>query len=130
MANITIVNTKITALNAIQVLTQTAADEGGAGVAQKFIYTPTGKDNKICFVFYNKVAFGITATIAAGAGVFGKAANALTIPATALATTVVQIETGPYMLANGTIEISFDPANDAKILTADHALTVGVIELQ
>jgi len=129
MADITVVNTKITTLNAIQVLTQTASDEGGAGVAQNFVYTPTGKDNKVCFVFYNKVAFTIIATIAAGDGVFGDAANALTVPATAAATTVVQIETGKYMQSDGTIVIAFDPGNNAKILTADHALTVGVLEL-
>ena len=130
MADITIVNTKITALNAIQVLTQTAATEDGAGVAQKFVYTPTGKDNKVCLVFYNAAAVAITATIAAGEGVFGQAAKALTIPATAAATTVVQIETGPYMQADGTIEISFDSNDAAKKLKTDHALTVGVIELQ
>lgn len=130
MANIAIVNSKVTALNAIQALTLTAADEGGAGVAQTFIYTPTGKDNKISFVIYNKVAFAITTEIKAGTGVFGAAAKADSVAATALGTSIVQIETGKYMQANGTIEIKFTPATGTKILTADHALTVGVIELQ
>jgi len=130
MANIAIVNSKIATLGTIKPLVQTAADEGGAGVVQKFVYTPTGKDNKICFVIYNKVAFGITTTITAGTGVFGAAAKVDLVAATAAGTSILQIETGKYMLANGTIEISFDPLDNAKILTADHALTVGVIELQ
>lgn len=129
MANKAIVNSKIAALGAVQAFTQTAADEGSAGVVQKFVYTPTGKDNKICFMIYNAVAFGIEAIITAGTGVFGAAAKAFSVPATA-GTYEIQIETGKYMLANGTIEITFDPTNNAKILTADHALTVGVIELQ
>jgi hypothetical protein len=130
MANIAIVNSRIATLNAIQGLTQTAADEDGAGLPQKFVYTPTGKDNKICFVVYNKVAFAINATVTAGVGVFGAAAKVIVVPATALKTSILQVETGKYMLANGTIEISFDPADDTKKLTTDHALTVGVIELQ
>jgi len=129
MANIAIGNSKITALNVNQVLTQTAADEDGAGVAQKFVYTPTGKDARICFVVYNKAAAAITATIVAGVGVFGAAAKALTIPATALKTSIFQIETGRYMLTNGTIEISFLPAGAGQLVIT-HALTVGVIELQ
>ena len=129
MANRTITNTLITALGTSQVLTWIAANEGGAGVAQKFIYTPTGRDSKLCFVMYNAVAFAITATITAGVGTFGAAAKVNTIPGTA-GTYVLQVETGKYLLANGTIEISFVPVNGAKILTADHALTVGVIELQ
>ena len=129
MADIAIVNSKITTLGTSQALTLTAADETTDATAQKFVYTPTGKDNKICFVITNAVAFAITATIAAGVGVFGAAAKANTIPATA-GTYILQIETGKYMLANGTIEISFIPVTGGKDLTNDHALTVGVIELQ
>lgn len=130
MANKAIVNSKIAALNTNQVLTMTAADEDGPGVAQKFVYTPTGKDGHICFVVYNKVAFAVTATISAGTRVFGAPAKVLTIPATADTNSIFQIETGKYMLANGTVEISFDPFDVTKKLTTDHALTVGVIELQ
>lgn len=129
MANIAIVNSKIAALNTNQVLTLTAADEDGAGVAQKFVYTPTGKDGHICFVVYNKAAAAITATITAGARVFGAPAKVLTIPATATTNSIFQLETGKYMLANGTIEIEFDPAGAGQLVTT-HAMTVGCIELQ
>lgn len=127
---IAIVNTQITALNAIQVLTMTAADQTTDATAQKFVYTPTGKDNKIALFFYTSDTGNATATatIAAGVGVFGAAAKALTIPSDA-GTYVVQIETGKYMLANGTIEISILPPA-SKDLVNDYALTVGALELQ
>lgn len=129
MANKAVVNSRVAVLNTVQALTLTAADETTDVTAQKFVYTPTGKDNKLCFIMTNAVAFAITTTIAAGAGVFGAAAKVDTIPATA-GTYMLQIETGRYMLANGTVEISFLPATAGKDLTNDHALTVGVIELQ
>jgi|SRR5674476_1458920 len=125
MADKAIVNSKVTTLNAIQPLTQTAADLAGA---QKFVYTPTGKDGKLCFVIANAVAFAVTTSIAAGSRVFGSAAKADTGRATA-GTDILQIETGKYMQANGTIELTVTPYS-GKGLTADHALTVGVIELQ
>lgn len=127
MADKVITNSKVT-LNTSRVLTWIAADEVTDATAQKFIYTPTGKDNKICFVIYSGAASALTATVSAGAGVFGSAAKANTIPATA-GTYILQIETGKFMLANGTIELSILPAA-GKDLVNDHALTVGVIELQ
>ncbi len=123
-----ITNSRITALNATQVLTKATADQTTDATAQKFIYTPTGKDHKICFVIYSAAASALTATLTAGAGVFGAPAKANTIPATA-GTYILQIETGKYMLADGTIELSILPAA-GKDLVNDHALTVGVIELQ
>ena len=128
MANVAIVNSKIVTLGTSQALTLTAATETTDATAQKFVYTPTGKDGHICFVITNAVAFAITATLTAGARVFGTAAKANTIPATA-GTYILQVETGRYMLANGTVEISFLPGT-GKDLVNDHALTVGVIELQ
>lgn len=128
MANKAVVNSKITYLNTIQILTQTAADETTDATAQKFVYTPTGRDSKLCFVIYQGHAEAITTTITAGVGVFGAAAKTDTLPA-AVGTYILQIETGKYMLANGTVEISFLPAASHDLVN-DHALTVGVIELQ
>ena len=128
MANIAIVNTKITALNTDQELTLTAADETVNDTAQKFVYTPTGKDGKIAFGFQVANSHGtVTWSISAGTGVFGAAAKT---GSTAQDTTdVIQIETGKYMIANGTVEITFTPAS-GKDLTNDHALKVFAIELQ
>lgn len=125
--NLTITNSKVT-LNTTRVLTTVAADQTTDATAQKFIYTPTGKDNKICFVINTSSANALTATLTAGAGVFGAPAKANTIPATA-GQYLLQVETGKFMLANGTIELSILPAA-GKDLVNDHALTVGVIELQ
>ena len=51
-----------------------AADQDGAGKTQKFIYTPTGKPQKI--IFFNSHcgdATGLTITVTAGDNVFGQA---------------------------------------------------------
>jgi hypothetical protein len=123
--NMAITNTKIATLNTDQTLTFMAADADTADLAQKFIYTPTGKDNKIVIGFKNTT--GILAySIAAGAGVFGAAAKTGSVAATS--TEVIQIETGRYMLANGTIEITLTPASGTKLLT-NHAAAVFAIEL-
>lgn len=128
MADKAIVNSKIAALNTTQILTQTAADETTDATAQKFVYTPTGKDGHIAFVINTSSANALTTTITAGTRVFGAPAKVNTIPATA-GIYIIQIETGKYMLANGTVEISFLPAA-GKDLVNDHALAVGAIELQ
>ena len=128
MANIAIVNTKISALNTDQALTFNAADETTNDTAQTFVYTPTGKDGRIAIGIQVAASHGsVSWSIAAGAGVFGAAAKTGT---TAQDTTdVIQIETGKYMLANGTITIAFTPAS-GKDLTNDHVLKVWAIELQ
>ena len=128
MANIAIVNSLVAKMATNQVLTMTAADEDGAGVAQKFVYTPTGKDSKICFVIYNGAALKLDVTISAGSGVFGLPAKATQIP-DVKGHYLIQVETGHYRQANGTVELSLDPNNAAKKLTSDHGVTVGCIEL-
>lgn len=125
---IAIVNSKIASTLAARAITLTAADQTTDATAQKFIYTPTGKDNKICIVFTSAAAQALTVTVAAGVGVFGAPARAHAIPATA-GTYGIQIETGRHMLADGTIEISILPVA-GKDLVNDHALTIGAIELQ
>lgn len=128
MGNIAVVNTLVAKMATNQVLTMTAADEDGAGVAQKFVYTPTGKDSKLCFVIYNGATEKVDVTISAGAGVFGLPAKTTQITDTA-GHYLIQVETGHYRQANGTVELSIDPNNIAKKLKSDHALTVGCIEL-
>lgn len=127
MGDIAFVNTKITTLGTDQALTLTAANEGTNDTAQKFVYTPTGKDNKVVLGFQVADSHGtVTWSIANGVGVFAKGAKT---GSTAQATTdVIQIESGRHLLANGTIEITFTPAN-GKDLTNDHALKVFAIEL-
>jgi hypothetical protein len=128
MGNIAIVNSLVAKMATNQVLTMTAADEDNAGVAQKFVYTPTGKDSKICFVIYNGATEKLDVTISAGSGVFGLPAKTTQIPNVA-GYYLIQLETGHYRQANGTVELSLDPNNVAKKLTTDHGVTVGCIEL-
>jgi hypothetical protein len=125
---IAITNTKITTLNADQELTFMAADADTANLAQDFIYTPTGRDNKICIGVQVGDTHGAVAySIAAGAGVFGLPAKTGSIAQAK--TEVIQIETGRYMLADGTIKITLTPASGKK-LASEHAAKVFAIELQ
>lgn len=128
MADIAITNTKITALNVDQALTFNAANEDVANTAQKFVYTPTGKDNKIVFGVQVANSHGSVAfSVGAGDGVFGTAAKTGTVAQNT--TDVIQIETGRCAKTNGTVEITFTPAS-GKRLTSDHALKVFAIELK
>jgi hypothetical protein len=129
MANIAIVNSKIATLGTLRALTLTAADETTDVTAQKFVYTPTGKDNKICFVIYNGAAHTMTATVTAGVGAMGAPALVNTVPAS-VGHSLIQLETGLYRTATGTVELSLLPTEAVHDLTNDHAATVGVIELQ
>jgi hypothetical protein len=123
---VAITNSKIVALNADQALTFNAATADGADGTEVFTYTPTGKDNKIVLGFKNTT--GILAySIAAGVGVFGGAAKTGTVAATS--TDIIQIETGKYMSAAGTVLITLTPAAGTKLLT-NHAAAVFAIELQ
>lgn len=124
--NIALTNSKIVTLGTVKETVFNAADSDTANLVQKFIYTPTGRDNKICIGIKNVT--GVLAwSIAAGTRVFGSAAKTGTVAANK--TGLLQIETGKYMLANGTIEITLTPASGTKLLT-DHAASVFVVELQ
>ncbi len=128
MADIAIVNTLIAKMATNQVLTMTAADEDTAGKEQKFVYTPTGKDSKLCFVIYNNATAKLDVTISAGSGVFGLPAKTTQITNVA-GHYLIQVETGHYRKANGTVELSIKPNDNSKKLKSDHGLKVGCIEL-
>ena len=126
--NVTITNTLITGFDAAIELAAAAADQDGAGVAQKFIYTPTGKPNKVIFIVHCGDATGLTITVTAGDNVFGAAAKVI---ATALkaADYVIQVETGAFAQSDGTIELSVDTTDEGKALLTHHVLTVAAIEI-
>lgn len=127
MADVAITNTRIVALNADQTLTLNAATESTIDTAQKFVYTPTGKDNKILIGFVNGTGHGAyTYSIAGGSGVFGTAAKTGSIAEGA--TEVIQIESGRFM-KSGVIEITLTPAS-GKILLTNHAANMWAAELQ
>jgi len=123
---VAITNSRIVALNADQALTFNASAIATVNEAEVFTYTPTGKDNRIVLGFKNTT--GVLAySIAAGTGVFGGAAKTGTIAATA--TEIIQIETGKYMSAAGTVLITLTPAAGTALLT-NHAASMFAIELQ
>ena len=123
-----ITNTKITTLNAVQVLTKVTADQTADATAQNFVYTPTGRDGKLLFIIHQGAASVVVYTVAAGARTFAGAAAATTTAATA-GTYVLQVETGKHIQADGTVVLSALPTT-GKDLVNDHAMTVGVVELQ
>jgi hypothetical protein len=126
--NIAITNSKILAFGTVADLTYMAADADTADLAQKFIYTPTGKDHKVVIGAVVANTHGTVAlSFKGGAGAFGTATKA--VNAVQNKTSLVQIETGRYMQADGTIEITATPASGKK-LASEHALKIFVIELQ
>jgi len=126
--NINITNTLITGFGAAIKVAKAAADQTTDGGTQKFIYTPTGKPNKVIFIVHVGDATGVTVTASAGDNVFGAAAKTITT-ATEAADYVIQIETGAYAQSDGTIELTVDTIDAGKDLKNDHALTVAAIEL-
>lgn len=123
---VAITNSRIVSLNADQALTFNAATSAVNDATEVFTYTPTGRDNKIVLGFKNgtgTLAYSITA----GVGVFGVAAKTGTVAANT--TDVIQIETGKYMQAAGTILITLTPASGTALLT-NHAASMFAIELQ
>jgi hypothetical protein len=125
---IAVTNNLISTLGTFQTVTVMAADADTANLAQDFIYTPTGRDNKIAIFLQVANTHGAVATtIAAGVGVFGTAAKTDSVAQNT--TEVLQIETGRYMLANGTIKITLTPASGKK-LASEHAAKLYIVELQ
>lgn len=127
MADVTVINTKLTAFNDFKALTLNAATETTDAKAQKFVFTPTGKDNHALIVVYNAAAEELTVTVGAGTGVFALGALTDTLAAS-IGIHVMQIETGRYMNDDGEIEVSFTPGS-GKDLKNDNALKVCMVEM-
>ena len=126
--NLAITNSLIAGFGVAKEVAKTAADQDVAGKTQKFIYTPTGKPQKIIFLIHCGDATGLTITVTAGDNVFGQAAKAIAT-ATKAADYAIQIETGAYAQSDGTIELTIDPTDATKKLYSNHACTVAAIEL-
>lgn len=130
MADVTVTNTKFTAFNAFKLLVAHAATETTDATAQKFVFTPTGKDNHALIIASTTAddaeTEALTVTVTGGAGPFALGALTATLPGVA-GLYGFQIETGRYMQADGTIEMSFKPGA-SKDLKNDTALQVYVCE--
>lgn len=123
-----ITNTLITGFGAAIEVAKATSDQTTDGGTQKFIYTPTGKPNKVIFIIHVGDATGVTVTLTAGDNVFGAAAKTITTALKA-ADYAIQIETGAYAQSDGTIELTVDTINAAKDLKNDHAFTISAIEI-
>jgi len=131
MADVTVTNTKLTAFNAFKVLAAHAATETTDATAQKFVFTPTGKDNHTLIIVSttadDAAAEILTVAVEGGDGAMGLGGLATTVPGVA-GLYAFQIETGRYLQSNGTIEITFTPGA-GKDLKNDFALTAYVCEM-
>lgn len=127
MAAIDITNTLIEKYNtATEFKAATAATETTADKAEVFKYTPTGKANKVIFGIAVAASNGaVKVKFTKAPGVFGGAD--LEISAAEGKTTVVQVEQGRFVQADGSFEITLTPATGKKLLT-DHAASIYAIE--
>ena len=123
-----ITNSLITGFGAAIEVKKATADQTGDGLTQKFIYTPTGKPNKVHYSLFHVGDTGLTITVTAGDNVFGQAAKVIATAAKA-ADYAIQIETGAYAQSDGKIELTIDTIDADKDLVNDHHCTVAAIEL-
>ena len=104
----------------------TAAAEDTADKAEEFKYTPTGKANKVIFgIAVAAVNGAVKVKFAKSPGVFGGAD--LEITAAQGKTTVVQVEHGRFVQADGSFAITMTPAEGKKLKT-DHTASIYAIE--
>ena len=127
MSAIDITNTLIEKYNtATEFKAATAATSTTADEAEVFKYTPTGKANKVVFGVAVGASNGaVKVKFTKSPGVFGGAD--LEITAAEGKTTVVQVEQGRFVQADGSFEITLTPATGKKLLT-DHAASIYAIE--
>lgn len=127
MADITVVNTSLSALNIGYPVTANAADVDSANGTQKFVITPNKRDDKtLVRITVGPTNGPVAFSIAAGDFWMGIAAQTGSVAQST--SEVIEIESAKHMKENGTIEITFTPASGKKLLT-DHALSVEVYSL-
>lgn len=125
--NITVTNTNMAALNIGYPVTANAATADVADETQKFIITPTKRDDKTLIrITVGSTNGAVAFSVAAGDFWMGIAAQAGSV---AQATSeVIEIESAKHMKSDGTIEVTFTPASGKKLKT-DHALSVEVYSM-
>lgn len=127
MADVTVTNTSMTALNIGYPVTANAATEDTIDAAQKFVLTPNKRDDKtLVRITVGPTNGAVAFSIAAGDFWMGTVAQTGSV---AQATSeVIEIESAKYMKDDGTIEVTFTPAEGKKLKT-DHALAVEVYSM-
>lgn len=125
-------NTAVTsiqaAINAQTEYTTTAATADGANEAEVFDITPTKRDGKVAFFINNVAADQGSVTWSLAAGDFWAGVSALTGTIAQGKSYVVEVETAKYLQSDGKMNLTITPAS-GKILSTNHTLTVGVLQL-
>lgn len=129
MADVTVSNSKVTALGTVTELKLAAATETVADKAQTFIITPDPeKQMGRCAIVVQESSGGGNMTFSLAAGNFWASGVALTGTITSSKTMVIVVESAKYKKANGTMSLTLTPAS-GKVLKTDHAAAVGFLEL-
>ena len=130
---VAVTNVAITAFNSFKdlsaSLTANAATADTDGGDEVFTFTPTKPESKCLMIAKSTGALAdgnVSVSVAAGE-TFAAGESALAYTLTKNKEVAVVLD-GRYKQADGTFEVTFDPAATDKLKT-DHALTVAFIEL-
>jgi hypothetical protein len=133
MADVTVTDTTVSALDANQALTANAATSTVLGGTQKFIITPNKAASKMLLMFQDTSTAAIapyTYSVAAGDHWAAKEVTG-SAGSTAAADNwrVLQLESAKIMQSTGTIEVTFAPGSTLLALQTHHHLNVYALEL-
>lgn len=129
MADVTVLNSEVTALGTVTELKLAAATSTVAGTAEEFTITPDPeKQMGRCAIVIKNGYAGLAFSLAPGE--FWASGVALTGTVAAFDSTlsVIVVESAKYKKANGTMSLTLTPAS-GKALKTDHAAAVGFLEL-
>lgn len=131
MADVTVLNSEVTALGTVTELNLAAATETVVDTAQTFIITPDPeKQMGRCAIVIENAVAGLAFSLAPGE--FWASGVALTGTVAAFTSTlsVIVVESAKYKKANGTMSLTLTPASGKALSGASsHAAKVGFLEL-
>lgn len=133
---VTVTGSPIVSLNTVAAATVNKATADTDALAEAFTITPTKGDGKCLILVHlwaagNTAVAAVTATIPAGEFA-GKQAISFTCPkqtsATAQSLSIIEVDIGKVLKADGTFVLTLTPGASDKLLT-DHAAWVAWVEL-
>lgn len=124
MADVTITNSQVTALDEAGSVTANAATETTDETAQNFVYTPTAQANGV--IFRVVTSSGVTVKINEGDEVFANGDSSETLDS---GTFIYHFDLGRYIDSDGEVTLTFTPTETGEDLVNDCALSVEAYEI-
>ncbi len=124
MADVTITNSQITAIDEAGDVTANAATETTDETAQDFVYTPTAQANGV--IFRVVTSAGVTVKINEGDEVFANNDSSETLTS---GTYIYHFDLGKYIDSDGEVVLTFTPTGTSEDLVNDCALSVEAYEI-